>query len=247
MFHKLFKENLLVESMKLVFTPDWFLTPDVFIEFFSFVVLVLFFIYSVRNYKLTKNRGALYLGLGFLLIAVAELSTIATKLVLYYDSIFTRQLGDDIISYHLVNSVDIFYYIGFFFHKLLTLLGLYTIYRISSKRSSAGDVFLTICFIVIASLFSNAFYYVFHIVALILLCLIINNYYDLYKKNKFRNTKVLLGAFSMLALSQVIMILSKLQMLYVLAQIVQLISYIILLILIIIILNHGERKKKKQN
>ncbi len=231
--------------MKIVFTPDWFLTPDVLIEIFSFIILLLFFYFSVKSYRLSKNKNSLYLGTGFLLIALAELATTLTKVVLYYDTTFTQQVGQMVITYKVVNSVDILYYIGFFFHKLLTLLGLYIIYRLPLEKKSFGDILIGICFILISVIFSQSFYYLFHLTALVLLILIINNYCKIYDKNKAENTKILIIALSMLALSHVIFILSKLNILYVIGQIIQLVSYIILLILIIKILKYGSSKKKQ--
>ena len=233
--------------MKIVFTPDWFLGGDVLIEIFSFIILFLFFYFAVKNYRLSKNKNLLYLGLGFLLIAVAEASTILTKLVLYYDVIFAQQIGQAIITYKVAQSVDIFYYIGFFLHKFFTLLGFYIIYRLPLKKKSSGDLLIGLAFIVISVLFSQEIYYLFHISSLILLCLIVSNYCDVYKENKSQNTKMLIMAFSMLAFSQIIFILSKLQVLYALAQVIQLGSYLILLILIIRILRMAKNDKKKQD
>ena len=141
-----------------------------------------------------------------------------------------------IITYHILNSIDLFYYIGFFFHKILTLLGLYVIYRLPLKKKSPSDFILAVYFIIISALFSHGFYYLFHLTALFILGLIIQNYYVIYKKNKLVNTSILILAFGMLALSQILFLISKIGILYATAQIVQLISYITLLILIIRIL-----------
>ncbi len=241
--HKLYKRKHALSRMKIVFTPDWFLGTDVLIEFFSFLVLFMFFLFSMKSYKTNKNRNSFYLGVGFLLIALAELATIITKFVLYYDLDFTNQIGNAIINYNVANSVDIFYYIGFFFHKLLTLGGLYAIYRIPLKNPYKGDIILAIVFMIIASLFSNTIYYIFHLTALLLLILIIMNYTKVYQINKSRNTKVLIISFILLALSQVIFLVSKLQILYAIAQIMQLVSYLTLLVLIIRIMKHGKKKK----
>lgn len=228
--------------MKIVLTPDWFLGSDVLIEFFSFAVLLSFFILSYRNYKLSKNKNTLYLGIGFLLIALAELATILTKVILFYDTSFTQNIGLMAVTYHVVKSVDIFYYTGFFFHKLLTLVGFYVIYRIPLKTKLSGDVLLSVCFILIAALFSTAFYYIFHITAFLLLLLIISSYNRIYKKNKSNNTELLIIAFGLLAFSQFIFILSSVGVLYVAGQIIQLISYIILLFLIIRIIKSKKIK-----
>ena len=235
--------------MKIVFTPDWFLGSDVLIETFSFLVLLGFFILAYKNYKLSKNRSTKYLGLGFLAIAIAELATVLTKFILYYDTTFTQNIGQMAVTSHIVQSVDIFYYIGFFFHKLLTLGGLYIIYRIPLKRKFERDSLLALCFIIISAAFSSSIYYLFHIAALILLLLIINNYYEVCKKNKSDNTAILIIAFSLLALSQLIFILSQIGTLYVIAQLVQLVSYLILLVLIMRITRekHGRRKSRFGN
>lgn len=231
--------------MKIVFTPDWFTGTDILIEFFSFLVLAAFVILSYRNYKAGKNKGSLYLGAGFLLIAVAELATILTKAVLFYDTSFTQDIGRMVVTYQVVQSVDILYYAGFFFHKLFTLLGLYIIYKIPLEKNKASDAILAVFFIIIASLFSNAFYYVFHLTALALIFFIIKNYYEVYKKNKSKNTKMLIIAFGILAASQMVFILSSLKICYVFAQIAQLVSYLILLFLIIRILRVSSRKKTR--
>lgn len=229
--------------MRFVFTPDWFLGKDLLIEGFSFIVLLIFAILAIRYFNLNKNRRFLYLGTGFAMIAVAQLATIFTKLVLYYDFGPSQQIGQAIVvTYQLVNSVDIFYYMGFFFHRLFVLLGLYVIYRLPRKNKSLGDILFAIYIIIISALLLESVYYLFHLTALVLLILIVRNYSILYNKNKFGNTLVLIVAFGLLALSQLIFILSPIEALFVVANIVELISYVILLILIIRILKYGNKK-----
>lgn len=144
--------------MKLVFTPDWFAGFDVSIEIFSFIILSLFFYFSIKSYKATKNKKALYLGIGFFLIALAEIASILTKLILFYDTTFTRQIGEIVITYQITKSVDIFYKIGFFLHKLLTLFGLYIIYRFPLKKVSTKDLLLTGSFIIVSAILSQFFF-----------------------------------------------------------------------------------------
>lgn len=229
--------------MKFVPTPDWFLGKDVIIEAFSFIVLFIFSFLAIRNYKLNKNKSFLYLGAGFALIALAQLAAVMTKLVLYYDIGPSQIIGAAIITSQLVSSVDIFYSAGFFFQRFLTLLGLYIIYRLPRHKKSVGDYVLIVYFILISALLSKGVFYLFHLTALVLLLLIFDNYHALYKKNKFVNTKILLIAFGILALSQLIFILSNIEIMFVLGNVTELISYTILLILIVRILKYGKKKK----
>ena len=229
--------------MKIVPTPDWFLGKDVIIEVFSFVVLFIFSFLAIRNYKLNKNRNFLYLGAGFALVALAQLAAVVTKLVLYYDIGPSQAIGVVVITSQLVSSVDIFYSAGFFFHRLFTLLGFYIIYRLPRQNKSIWDFFIIIYFILISALLDKGVFYLFHLTALVLLVLIFDNYHALYKKNKFVNTKILLVAFGMLALGQLIFILSSIELMFVLGNIIELISYTTLLILIIRIMKYGKKKK----
>ena len=232
--------------MKIVLTPDWFVGKDIMIYFFSLLVLIIVFVLAIKSYKLNKkNKNLLYLGLGFGLIALAELAGVFTKLVLYYDIGPAQAIGQAIITNQLVSSVDIFYYLGFFFHNLLILAGLYIIYRLPQKKLHLEDYVLVLYFIVLSAILSEyeGFFYLFHLTAFVLSLLIINNYYKIYKKNKFVNTKMLIMAFSVFALAQIIYVFSKIEILFAIANVTELISYVILLFLIIRIMKYGEKKK----
>lgn len=231
--------------MKLVFTPDWFGGFDIAIETFSFIILALFLYYSIKSYRITKNKKALYLGIGFFLIALGELATIFTKLVLFYDTTFTRQIGQMIITYRLTKSVDLFYEAGFFFHKLLTLFGLYVIYRFPLKKIASKDMLLTGLFIIVSAFLGQFFFFVFHIMVIVLLVLITQNFNNIYKKNNLPTTKMLVVAFTVLTASHIIFSLSNIKTLYVAAQLMQLVSYLIFLAVILRINKKENAKPRK--
>lgn len=236
--------------MKIVLTPDWFVGNDIIICFLSLIVLIIVSVLALKSYKLNKkNKSLLYLGVGFGLIALAELACGFTKLILYYDIGPAQAIGQAIITSQIVSSVDIFYYLGFFFHKFLILTGLYIIYRLPQKKMYIGDYVLVFYFILLSAVLSayEGFFYFFHLTAFVLLILIISNYCRIYKENKFVNTKILIIVFSVFALAQLIYVFSKIEILCVIANIIGLISYIILLFLIIRILKYGEKKKSYEH
>ena len=241
-FHKLFKEKLILSNMKIVPTPEWFIGKDILIEFFSFFVLAIFFILAFKSYKLNKSRRLFHLGAGFGLVALAQLASIITKLVLYYDIGPSQEIGQAIISSGALSSVDIFYYIGFFLHRFLTLAGFFIIYKIPREKSGA-DYILIMYFIFLSALLSNEFYYLFHLTAFFILGFIVKDYYQIYKKNKFENTKNIMIAFSILALAQIIYLVSKIPVFFAVANTIELISYAILLAVIVRILKNGKKKK----
>jgi len=227
-----------------IFAPGWFTRFDILIEVFSFLVLLTFFIISIKNYKLIKNKKLLYLGIGFLLIAVAELSTILTKFVIYYKTNLQQVMGDIIIKYSVLHQSDLPYDIGFFLYKFLTLAGLYMIYRLPLKNKNVGDILLGIFFLVLSALAGQSIYYIFHITVIIMLLLIINNYLKIYEENKNNNTKLLIIAFGILTLGNMFLILSSFIWAYVVGQILQLVSYVLLLGLVININKNGRSKRK---
>lgn len=230
--------------MHLVFAPSWFFSTDILIEIISFFILFLFFVFSYKNYKLSGNKKALYLGIAFLLIALGEILSVLAKFALYYDFSFTYNIGKVIVTYTLAHSTQTIYKISFFFHRLLVLAGLFIIYRIPLKREvNLSDALLAVYFIVLSSLFGVEIYYLFHITVLVFLILIISNYYKIYAKNKSANTRLLINAFGVLALGHIVFILSSIKLVYVFAQILQLVSYLMLLFLILRILKHGKKKK----
>ena len=229
--------------VKIVLTPDWFLGFDVLIEIFSFIVLAIFCALSIKNYRINKGKkDFLYVGIGFGLIALAQLATILTKTILYYDFSIIQLVGQAIITNKIVSSVDIFYYIGFFFYRFLTLAGFYIIYRLHNKRTYLGDTLLFGYFILLSALLSTEIYYFFHLTAISILLLITRNYYGIYKENHFSNTKILFIAFSILALSQLLFIFPG-ETTQVTANMVELISYTLLLFLAVKIRKDGKKKK----
>ena len=220
--------------MKIVFTPDWFLGIDVFINLFSFLILALFFFLSLKSYKLSKKKNSLELGIGFFLIALSQLAVILTKAVLYYDTTFTRSIGIAAITYNVVQSVNIFYYAGFFFQRLLALAGLFVIYRIYRKEKHLSDLFLAVYLLTIIAALSINAPHVFYVTSLLLALLIINNYRKVYKLNKNKNTLILITGFAILALSSVVYSLAKFGGLWdVAANIIELVSYSVFLVVIL--------------
>ncbi|MBU2503544.1 MAG: hypothetical protein KJ879_00620 [Nanoarchaeota archaeon] len=228
--------------VKIVPTPDWFLGKDILVEIFSFIVLIIFCVLAVRAYKLRKNKGLFYLGVGFGMIALAQLASVLTKTILYYDTAPVQALGKAIISSKILNSVDIFYYTGFFFQRFLTLLGLFTIYRLPQKKVIGGDYLLIAYFVLLSALLSQKLFYLFHITAFILLTLIVVNYSMIYRRNRFGNTRILIVAFSVLAVGQLVYLLSRVGVFFAIGSLAELLSYTLLLVLMIRILKNGEKK-----
>ena len=225
--------------MDFVSIPQWFRINNVIIDAVSFVVLIIFFFLCFNYYRLTKKKNFLYLGIGFVLISLAQLAEIALKLGVYYDVSFIQQVGQAIVTYHILTSVKTFYIVASFFNKLLTLAGFYIIYRLITKKSSSGEFILAIYFIVISVVASTTADYLFHLTIVLLLLLIMFGYYETYKRTRVSNTAYLILAFSLLAIAHFIALVTNLATPSIIANLIELASYLILLVLIIKIIRKG--------
>ncbi len=230
--------------LRLILSPTWFLAPDISIDFFSFCVLVAFAIISIKYYNFSKNKNFLWLGISFLLISIGELCMIVMNLGLYYDFTVVQKAGGMIITSHIVKSIDWIYYVGFFLHRFLVMLGFYFIYYTTKRNKSGIEHLLIGYFIIIAAIFTDNANHLFNITVTLLVAIIFFNYIQIYKKTKHGNTKILSFAFLLVLISYLIMIFATINgTIYVVANLIQLAAFIIFLYLIIRIYKYGNKKK----
>jgi hypothetical protein len=229
---------------EMVYSPAWFYGKDMIIDACS--ILVLFFIgfFSLKFYKINSSKKTyLWLGLSFFMISLSFIFKILTNFRIYYDVDVTRRVGDMLYSYDLVKYTDILFYIGTLAHRVLMLLGLYSLYSIYHEHSKSEAVF-TAYLLIIISIFTSGNYYIFHITSLILMVMIAWRYLQNYRKNKSESARLLATSFGVLTVSHVLFCFIELsQLLYVVAELVQLVGYIFLLITFIRVLKDGKKKK----
>lgn len=232
--------------LRLVLSPQWFLTPDILIDIFSFLVLLTFTIISLRYYKMSKNKNFKYLGLSFLLICLGEFFEIIMNLNLYYDFVSTYNFGQIIVTSHVIKPLEIINYIGFFLHRLSIMLGFYFLYYTTKKDKNKADNVLMLFLILVIAIITGSAYHFFHMVVAMFVALTFLNYSRIYKDTKSKNTRVLTIAFLILLISYITMIFVTVNStIYILSNILQLAAYVSLLYLIIRIYRHGKRIKKK--
>jgi len=224
--------------------PQWFLGPDIMIDFFSFLILLIFSAISLKYYTLNKNKKFIYLGIAFVLIGLGELFNIIMNIGLYYDITIVSKVGRIVVTSHIVKSIKIIYYIGFFLYRLLVMLGFYLLYYTSKKKKSEFDFLMIIYFIVVSAIFSENVYYLFHTTVSLIVLAVFVNYSKLYIKTKSENTKILAVSFFVLLISHIMMVFSSINTsIYIGANFLQLAAYILLLMIIIRIYKHGKKKQ----
>ena len=223
-----------------------------FIDLVTLLVLFSIASFAIKYYKLNDNKNYLKLGFSFYLIAVSFLFKMITSVTVYYDSIKAQNLTGVVIeALETVRSLNVLATSSFLFFVLFNLAGLYALYSIK-KGQKRSTIFLIVYFILIltfiATLYSKSMYYIFHLTSLIFLVFIASKYFNIHSETRNKNTRHLAYSFSLIAISQAFfMFISLNSLVYVIAEMVQLIGYIILLQVLIRILNHGKKKKQTRH
>ena len=231
--------------IQVVYTPVWFYREDLIIDLVSAFVLSLIASFSVRYYKIDKkNKNYLYLAVSFFIIALSFLFKILTNFTLYYKVIETKILGPYILTYPAVKASAILVILGFLAYRLLTLIGLYILYSLYQKNQPKSSIFLIVFFILISTYFSEFEYFIFHITSLVLLSIITLQFYNHYKKNKKSASVLVTASFAIIGISQIFSVFVNYNnLLYVIAELIQLVGYLILLTTFIRVLRNAKKKE----
>lgn len=225
-------------------TLDWFQFPSLVIDLFSFIVLFLIGLVSLKYYKLNKNRKSLYLSISFSFIALSFLFKLLTNIALFYDDLINPTNTQILMqTLQTVRGYNIFSNLTFTIFAFFNLIGLYLLYKLYQGKQTYSSVFLMSYFILISTYFSNSNYYIFHLTALIFLISISSFYWKQYSKNLFINTKLLALSFSIISASQLFFIFTTFgKLFYLTGEIVQLGGYALLLLIITHIQKNGKKK-----
>lgn len=229
--------------LSLEFVPRWFNGYSfVVFELISAIILFTISAYSYKCYRFNKNVKNKYLAISFLLMAVAFLAKISTNIVVHYNIVESVKVGLFLFSFESVKSTPLPFIIGYFFFRLLTLLGLYILYLTLSD--SKENPFLAIYFIIVTTVFSSLSQHVFYMTSLVLSGLIAKYYYSKYKIKKKKATLSLFGVFLLLSIAQALFIFSVgKHNIYVLSEILQLTGFITLLYVFVRTIKKNAKKK----
>src|SRR3989338_9092453 len=240
-------ENVPYELTSYLFGPKWFYGFDSIIELIAIVISVLLVYYSYKCFKLTKEDKYLYFSTAFLLITLAFIAKIAGTLAIYKPRIARTQLGSSIhqafagLSPYDINAV------AWIIYFCLMLLGFMILFLIVSRLTWKNQrvIALLFYFVFLAAWISIIHYQLFYITSFALLALITYSYYQNYKEIRNEKARFVAIAFGMLLISQVFFVfLIYLRVLYVLAELLQLLGFVYLLIPFMLIF---RKKPKLQN
>ena len=233
--------------VKFVYSPQWFYGKDILIDIVSILVLLLIAFFSVKYYKIKKNRNYLFLALSFALLAGSFLFKILMNFNIYFKFIEKRQIGIITPIYQSMKSSHSLFITSFLLYWLLTVFAIYVLYSIYQKQSLSNHL-LNIYLIFISTYLSYPDYYIFHITLLVLLGIITLDYSRRYINRKHFATRLVAFSFGTIALSQICFIIVDINnQFYVAGELIQLVGYVSLLIAFIMVLRYGRKENKNRH
>ncbi len=221
-----------------VFSPEWFYGFDSVIESIAIIVSVLLVYYSYKCFKLTKENKYLYFSTAFLSLTFAFIAKIIGTLAIYKPTITRSALGSSIhqtftsVTPSGINALAFIVYIFFI------LVGFMILFLIISRLTWKNQrvIALLVYFVFLATWISIVHYQLFYVTSFVLLLLITYSYYRNYREIKSEKAKFVLIAFGILLVSQALFVFSIYSgIIYVLAELVQLLGFVYLLIPFILI------------
>jgi hypothetical protein len=230
-------------------SPPWFYGKDIIIDLVSAFVVLLIALFALRNYFFnTENKRQLVFFGAFGLLSLSFIIKSATALLSHAGLVFNYKIIFPWFNVGFLLSSSDLSAVGFLLYAGLTLMGLYVLYALTSEKGR----FLTMnhailaYFIVLLTYFSRFQYFLLYLTGFLFLFATVRRYFIAYNKNNYKNTLLLAISFSIIALSQIIFMFTlSNHLIYVFAELVQLVGYLTLMYTFFRVLRIA--KKKKQN
>jgi len=231
--------------INILFSPRWFFGKDILIDVVSVIVLALISYVTFRYYRINKNKTQhLSFSIATGLLALSFIFKIITNFTLYELEMHTKTFGLLTFTYQTVEASNTLFLIGTLLYRFLTLIGFYILFSTYYKEKNRSIYLIMAYFIFVATYFASQAYYIFHLSALLFLLFIVKKYLDNYRRTRDKPAKLILTSFLIILISNAIFIFVELNhLLYVIAEIVQLLGYVMLLISLITVLRYGKKKK----
>ena len=203
---------------RLFFTPTWFNGWDIVFEAVIFVIALLIAGYSYRIYRLNRENKYSYLSFAFLLISLGLLFKVVTSSILYFTPVRDAAL---ITLAPLVAGpksglqfADLFYRAGFFLQMAPILAAWLLIFLVSQKSRQrltkwyeVSQIALFVYLIFLVSIIANFQYTVFYLTSVVILSLVVLNYYKNYlNRGKNHLTYLVMVAFALILTSNIFFI-----------------------------------------
>ena len=241
-------EGISYSLQAYVFSPRWFYGFDSVIELIAVIISVLLVHYSYKCFRLTKEKKYLYFSTAFLSLTIAFIAKIIGTLAFYRPSITRSAILSSIHQAFVSLTPTDINALSFVVYFLFSLLGFMILFLIISNLTWKNQrvIALLAYFVFLATWLSVIHYQLFHATIFVLLLLITYSYYQNYREIKNEKARFVTIAFGMLLVSQAFFVfVIYARIIYVLAELIQLLGFIYLLIPFILIFKKKPKRLVK--
>ncbi len=212
------------------YSPVWFAGIDMIIELLGVIVALIIAFYSYKIFRILKEKKYAHFSLAFIFIAASFFVRVAAYALNFFikppASIYASQ---DIVR-HIAN-ISLIRIFGIFIPIILMLAAFMVLIVISTGTKDKKLVSLLFILSFMSSflgVFLDQFWY--YLIAFILLAYVAHSFFINYKNNKKTSSLIVFVSFAIFAFSQLMFAFSAIhKYCYVIAEIVQLVSFLMLL------------------
>lgn len=224
---------------RLFSTPGWFNGWDIIFDVVGLLVAFLIAAYSWRIYRINKENKFAYLSLAFILLAFGFFFKTFTSSVLYYTPV--RDVAAEVLRPVAGKglSLSLVYYRAAFFFQMVSTLGAWLLMFFVSQKSRSrlrkyhelSQIALFVYLLLLISVVANFRYSVFYSTSIVLLGLVVLNYYKNYlNTNKNKSALAVMVSFLFILIGNISFAFVFLsQAFYALGEVLTLIGFLVLL------------------
>ena len=251
-YHNLFKHFLLfyysmVYWLDFVQSPPWFYGKDLMIDIASAVIVLIIGLFALKIYFMNKeNKRNVLLTGAFMILGGSFIVKSITNILTHHPKGIANYLST-MLALNMVPDYSVLPALGFLIYATLTIVGFYLLYLQTAKQTLVSTDYLVLGYFMLISVYFARFnYFLLYLSSLIFLVAITRRYFISYHETKYKNKLRLAVSFLIISLSQLFFIFATSNhLLYVVAEIIQIIGYLSLLYTFFMVLRNANSKKKK--
>ncbi|MFH1682989.1 MAG: hypothetical protein ABIA37_04285 [Candidatus Woesearchaeota archaeon] len=223
---------------QLFLTPEWFNGWDLVFDSISLIIALLIAGYSWKIHQMSSENKYAYFSLAFVLISLGFALKLFTYGILYFGNIREAVAGVlRPIAGQGLEYADLFYRAGFFLQMVFMLGGWLLIFFVSQKSRErlnkfyeVSQIVLFIYLILLISVISNFKYAIFYLTSMVILGMVVLNYYKNYLNTENSNAYLVMNSFLLILISQFCFVFVFLwENLYIFGEVFLLIGFLTLL------------------
>ncbi len=164
----------------IVAGPRWFFGIDSVLEAVSMLICLTIFVFSLKLYRITKERRHLYFSAAFGLLTLAFFVRSITNLVIHFRTVSDwgmKHLPQMVVAKGILSVTKIFL-LGYTIHIALTLMALALLVVLCLKIEDKKPYFLMLMMMSVLIYLSNSYFTSFYLLSLILLGFITCYYFQ---------------------------------------------------------------------